>query len=108
MLLYCFHYFAFAKYSTESLQDQLLDAEELVRRLNRKLTGWANYFCLGPVSPAYQLLDTHARSRLRRWLCMKHKDASTGRSRYPDEYLHEVLGLVRLAPRTHDLPWAKA
>ena len=86
----------------------LLDAEELVRRLNRQLTGWANYFCLGPVSPAYRLLDTHARSRLRRWLCMKHKDASTGRSRYPDEYLHEVLGLVQLAPRTHDLPWAKA
>ena len=27
----------------------LLDAEEIVGRLNRKLTGWANYFCLGPV-----------------------------------------------------------
>ena len=36
----------------------LLDAEEIVGRLNRKLTGWANYFCLGPVSPAYQALDT--------------------------------------------------
>ncbi len=23
----------------------LLDAEEVVRRLNRKMTGWANYFC---------------------------------------------------------------
>jgi hypothetical protein len=31
----------------------MLDAEEIVGRLNRKLTGWANYFCLGPVSPAY-------------------------------------------------------
>jgi len=86
----------------------LLDAEEIVRRLNRKLTGWANYFCLGPVSPAYQLLDTHARHRLRRWLCQKHKVASTGTSRYPDEYLHEGLGLVHLAPRTHNLPWANA
>jgi group II intron reverse transcriptase/maturase len=86
----------------------LLDAEEIVGRLNRKLTGWANYFCLGPVSPAYRLVDTHARHRLRRWLCKKHKVASTGVSRFPDQFLYEELGLVRLAPRTHDLPWAKA
>jgi group II intron reverse transcriptase/maturase len=86
----------------------MLDAEEIVGRLNRKLTGWANYFCLGPVSPAYQQLDTHVRDRLRRWLCKKHKDASTGSSRFPDQFLYEKLGLVRLAPRTHDLPWAKA
>jgi group II intron reverse transcriptase/maturase len=86
----------------------LLDAEEIVGRLNRKLTGWANYFCLGPVSPAYQMLDAHARQRLRRWLCKKHKVAGTGTSRFSDQYLYEVLGLVHLAPRTHDLPWAKA
>jgi group II intron reverse transcriptase/maturase len=85
----------------------MLDAEEIVGRLNRKLTGWANYFCLGPVSPAYHTLDTHVRERLRRWLCKKHKDASTGYSRFPDQLLYEKLGLVRLAPRTHDLPWAK-
>jgi len=86
----------------------LLDAEEIVGRLNRKLTGWANYFCLGPVSPAYQQLDTHVQARLRRWLCKKHKVASTGYSRFPDQFLYEKLGLVRLAPRTHNLPWAKA
>jgi RNA-directed DNA polymerase len=86
----------------------LLDAEEIVCRLNRKLTGWANYFCLGPVSPAYRTLDEHVRNRLRRWLCKKHKVASTGKTRFPDEYLYEDLGLVRLAPRTHNLPWAKA
>jgi group II intron reverse transcriptase/maturase len=86
----------------------LLDAEEIVGRLNRKLTGWANYFCLGPVSPAYHILDEHVRERLRRWLCKKHKVASTGSSRFPDQFLYEKLGLVRLAPRTHDLPWAKA
>lgn len=86
----------------------LLDAEEIVGRLNWRLRGWANYFCLGPVSPAYRLLDTHARQRLRRWLCKKHKVASMGTSRFPDQYLYEVLGLVHLAPRTRDLPWAKA
>jgi len=50
-----------------------LPAEEIVGQLNRKLTGWANYFCLGPVSPAYRTLDEHVRRRLRRWLCKKHK-----------------------------------
>lgn len=85
-----------------------LDAEAIVARLNRKLVGWANYFFLGPVSPAYHLLDEHTRSRLRRWLCKKHKVANAGISRFPDQYLYEVLGLVHLAPRTHDLPWAKA
>ena len=86
----------------------LLDAEEMVGRLNRKLTGWANYFCLGPVSPTYQLLDTHVCQRLRRWLCKKHKVAGNGKKRYPDQYLREELGLVHLSPRTHNLPWAKA
>jgi RNA-directed DNA polymerase len=86
----------------------LLEAEEIVRRLNRQLTGWANYFCLGPVSMAYRTLDQHVEHRLRRWLCIKHKVASTGETRFPDEYLYEHLGLVRLAPRTHNLPWAKA
>ena len=62
----------------------LLPAEEIVRRLNRKLTGWANYFRLGPVSPAYRTLDQHVRTRLRRWLCKKHKVASTGMTRFPD------------------------
>ena len=85
-----------------------LAAEEIVGRLNRKLTGWANYFCLGPVSPAYHLIDEHVRQRLRRWLCKKHKVASTGELRFPAQYLYEDLGLVHLAPRTHNLPWAKA
>ena len=64
-----------------------LDAAEVVGRLNRKLTGWANYFCLGPVSPAYRAIDTHTRQWLRRWLFRKHKIAGTGTSRFPGQYL---------------------
>jgi RNA-directed DNA polymerase len=85
-----------------------LEAEEVVGRLNRKLMGWANYFCLGPVSPAYRQLNAHATNRLRRWLCKKHKVPGKGTARYPDQYLHETLGLVNLPMRTHNLPWAKA
>ena len=86
----------------------VLDAEFVVGRLNRKLVGWANYFCLGPVSPAYRAINTHAKQRLRRWLCKKHKVRGNGETRYPDRYLHGALGLVNLPLRTHDLPWAKA
>ena len=57
--------------------------------------GWANYFCLGPVSPAYNAINTHVTQRLRRCLCKKHKVRGTGWSRYPDQYLHEELGLIK-------------
>jgi RNA-directed DNA polymerase len=86
----------------------LLDVEEVVERLNRKLTGWANYFCLGPVSPAYRALDRHTTQRLRRWLCKKHKVSGKGTARYPDQVLYEQLGLINLPERTRNLPWAKA
>ena len=45
------------------------EVEERVAKLNRKLLGWSNYFCLGPVSPAYRAIDRHCCHRLRRWLC---------------------------------------
>lgn len=83
-------------------------AEERVARLNRLLVGWSNYFCLGPVSPAYAAVDRHARRRLRRWLCRKHKVQGRGTSRFPDESLYRELGLVRLPERTRSFPWATA
>ena len=86
----------------------LLEVGEIVGRLNRKLTGWVNYFCLGPVSPAYRVIDRHAKQRLRWWLCKKHKVPGRGTTRYPDQYLYEQLGLVNLPARTRNFPWAKA
>jgi group II intron reverse transcriptase/maturase len=74
----------------------LMEAQTMVGQLNRLLRGWANYFCLGPVSQAYRAVDAHVTSRLRRWLCEKHKLSSGGYSRYSDRYLTEQLGLVRL------------
>jgi RNA-directed DNA polymerase len=85
----------------------LLPAEERVAAINRKLVGWANYFCLGPVSKAYHAVDHHARYRLRQWLCAKHKVRGSGISRFPDEYLYQNLGLIKLPARTRSLPWAK-
>jgi len=85
-----------------------LDAETVVARLNRKLVGWANYFCLGPVSKSYRAVDAHTTRRLRRWLCHKHKISGNGKTRFPEQYLHETLGLVYLPVLTRNLPWARA
>jgi hypothetical protein len=84
------------------------EAENVVLQINGKLVGWANYFSLGPVSKAYRAIEHYTKLRLRRWLCDKHKVPSAGWKRYPDEFLHEKLGLIRLCKRTQTLPWAKA
>jgi group II intron reverse transcriptase/maturase len=76
-----------------------LEADELVKGINRKLIGWANYFSLGPVSKAYRAIDYYTAPRLRRWLCNKHKIANTGAARFPYEYLYHTLGLVQLQSR---------
>jgi hypothetical protein len=74
---------------------------------DRLLTGWANYFCLGPVRCAYAAAEEHARRRLRQWLCGKHQVRGRGISRFPDAYLHDQLGLVRLVDLSRTFPWAK-
>src|SRR6266699_3782314 len=76
------------------------DSKTTVARLNRMMIGWANYFCLGPVSKAYSAVDTHARRRLRRWLCDKHNEPRPAYKRFPEASLHSVYGLVQLPNRT--------
>jgi RNA-directed DNA polymerase len=86
----------------------LLDAAEMVKQLNWKLGGWATYFRLGPVTKSYRFIDAYTTRRLRRWLCKKHKHQGKGLTRYPDEYLYETLGLIRLPLMPQRLPWANA
>ena len=89
-------------------QTGVKDPDEVVERINRVITGWANYFRLGQVSPAYAAIDKHATRRLRQWLCRKHKVKGGGYVRFPDERLYDKYGLTRLEPTTKGLPWAKA
>jgi RNA-directed DNA polymerase len=84
----------------------LLDQEMVVGRLNRMMVGWANYFCLGPVSKAYRAVERHAWKRLRQWLCAKHQMSWPARKRFSAAGLHGELGLVRLTGRTRSFPWA--
>ena len=82
--------------SDETGRDTLrVDPKTMVEKLNRMLTGWANYFCLGAVSKAYSAVDVHARRRLRRWLCDKHHEPRPGYKRFPEASLQSVYGLVQ-------------
>jgi group II intron reverse transcriptase/maturase len=83
-------------------------AEEMVQRLNWMISGWANYFTLGQVNPAYRAIDRHATRRLRQWFCRKHKMKSKKHVRFSDIRLREHYGLIYLAPTTRNFPWAKA
>jgi RNA-directed DNA polymerase len=74
----------------------LQDTEEKVGTLNQMLRGWANYFCVGTVVRSYEIVMKHARRRLRRWLCTKHKVRVGEYTRFPNEYLHQQLGLIQL------------
>jgi RNA-directed DNA polymerase len=65
-------------------------------RINSKLKGWSNYFRLGTVSKAYRKVDSHVRHRVRQWLCVKFKVRGHGRRRFPDQHLHQKLGLYHL------------
>ena len=77
-----------------------LEPAELVGRLNRLVGGWANYFCLGTVTAAYGRVTAHLCHRLRQWLGRKYRVRRSGWwSRFPDRYLHTVLGLLRLQRR---------
>ena len=89
-------------------RDLLLPPGVVVARLNRLMTGWANYFTLGQVSPAYAAIDQQATRRLRQWLCRKHKVRNGKIVRFPNERLREEYGLTHLAVRTTSFPSAKA
>ncbi len=86
----------------------LLDQEVVVGRLNRLMRGWAEYFILGSVQPAYTTIDRHAIRRLLQWRRRKHKT----KARIPVHFGYERLwtehGLIRLEPRAARFPWAKA
>ena len=70
-----------------------LEAKEVVGRLNRSLVGWANYFCLGPVSKAIRRL-THTRTATAASVVVQKHKCGAGDHALPRRVLPRALGLV--------------
>ena len=85
-----------------------LDPVEVVAELNRLLSGWAGYFCLGPVSDTYRTINAHVRYRFRKWWGAKHKTRKFGPCWYWSPWLERAFGLLQLRWDPSRLPHAKA
>ncbi len=72
---------------------------DVIDDVNRKLRGWAAYFCIGTLEPSYRSIDRYTSDMLRKFLVRRHKVPGRGTRRFNEEFLHETLGLVRLQDR---------
>ena len=69
------------------------DSTELVKKLNRTLRGWANYFNVGNVTKAYRALDNYDQLGVYdRWLRIKQKVRRRMGGTYPLSHLYGHFG----------------
>jgi RNA-directed DNA polymerase len=84
------------------------EPEEVVSRLNQILGGWGNYFRLGYVMGAWEVVQQHTCRRFRQWLRRKHGERG-GHQGCPDQVLYEEYGLRKLTESITRLSlWAQA
>jgi RNA-directed DNA polymerase len=67
---------------------------ELQTRLNRLLSGWAEYFSFGFTGQADDAIEWHVRERARRFLCRRHKLRVSGTGRFGYAEIHGKMGVV--------------
>ena len=86
----------------------ILSPAEMVADLNPVLRGWAGYFCLGPISDAYRVINSHTRYRFRKWWRAKHKGVIVSPCWYWSPWLERKFGLLQLKWDSSRLPHANA
>jgi group II intron reverse transcriptase/maturase len=86
-----------------SRQTTCRSESEQVQQLNAIVRGWGNYFCLGNVTKAWQVVQQHTCRRLRQWLRRKYHQ-SRGASAPPDPVLFRQYGLVQLRTCVRRIP----
>ena len=69
--------------------------DQIVRRVNRMLEGWGNYFSYGTCERAYRAIDIYTCERARKALRRRHGHGSRGRNRWPYEWLYGPQGGLR-------------
>jgi RNA-directed DNA polymerase len=74
-----------------------LEVDEQIGRINHKLRGWSNYFCIGTRHQAYKSITEHVRHRVRQWLSAKFRVRGRGQTRLTNAHLHGELRLYRLS-----------
>jgi len=84
------------------------DVQSRIEEINPLLRGWAGYFNQGPVADIYRKVQDYTERRLRIWLMRKSGRKGTGYRQYTEQFLYDLLGLIRLVPPSRDLSNAKA
>ena len=74
---------------------------EVITALNRKISGWSNYFRFGRLVRIRRALDEYVVERVRAFLRRRSNTAGRGTRRYSYEYIRYQLGLksMNAAPR---------
>ena len=72
---------------------------QLRDRLNRLLSGWAEYFSFGYTARAYSAVCWHVRVRVRRFLCRRHKLRINGTSRFGYSEIHGKAEVIDIRQR---------
>jgi RNA-directed DNA polymerase len=70
---------------------------EVVRQVNRVVSGWQRYFSYGTVSRAYWGVDQFLLQRARRFLARRHKHPRRGTQRFTAERIFGDEGLFHCA-----------
>lgn len=70
-----------------------IETEEMVRRLNRLLRGWTNYFRIGQASGWFSKIKDHVERKVRRFVQRKRHKAGFGWKGLERKYLYRDMGL---------------